>query len=219
MNVVQSMGLQSDWLLPAVLSLTRRIPITLSRMNIIDRFVPSADVQEKHEVIVRAEPSVVFETACSLDLESSALVRAIFRLREFVMRSAPADRTLPKGLVEQTAALGWGKLCEEPGRALVMGAVTRPWESDVAFRAVQPDRFALFSDPNLVKIVWTLEVEPVSDGVTRLRTQTRAVATDETARKKFHRYWRWARFGIVPIRWLMLAAVRHKAEHRTAGVI
>jgi hypothetical protein len=185
-------------------------------MDIIDRFLPGADIREEHEVIVRAEPSAVFATACALDWESLALVRAIFRLREFVMRSAPGERALPKGLQAQTAALGWGKLYEEPGRALVMGAVTRPWESDVTFQAVPPDEFARFSDPGLVKIVWTIEAEPVAPGATRLRTQTRVAATDETARKRFRRYWHWARFGIVPIRWLILSAVRRQAERRTA---
>ena len=38
------------------------------------------------------------------------------------------------------------------------------------------------------------------------------VATDPDARQRFLRYWRWARFGIVLIRWLMLPAIRRQAE-------
>jgi hypothetical protein len=37
------------------------------------------------------------------------------------------------------------------------------------------------------------------------------VATDEPARTRFRRYWRWARFGIVAIRLLLLPAVRDAA--------
>jgi len=183
-------------------------------IDIIDRFLSHPDVHEEHEAVVRAEPPVVFRTACSLELESLVLVRALFRLRELVMRSTPPDRVLPKGFVEQMVALGWGKLLEKPGHALVMGAVTRPWEADVTFEAVPPERFALFSEPDLVKIAWTLEVEPATGGRTRLRTRTRACATDEAARRKFLRYWRWARFGIVPLRWIILAAVRRAAERQ-----
>ena len=45
-----------------------------------------------------------------------------------------------------------------------------------------------------------------------LATETRAVATDAEARARFRRYWRWARFGIVAIRWFMLPAIRREAE-------
>jgi hypothetical protein len=40
------------------------------------------------------------------------------------------------------------------------------------------------------------------------------VATDAPARARFRRYWRWARFGIVSIRLLLLPAVRRAAERQ-----
>jgi hypothetical protein len=49
-----------------------------------------------------------------------------------------------------------------------------------------------------------------------LAQETRAAATDETARTSFLRYWRWARFGIVSIRRLLLPAIRRAAEARWA---
>ncbi len=186
-------------------------------MNIVDQFLPAPDIREEHEIDVRAEPSVVFRTACAIDLNALPLARAIFRLRQVLMRSSAPPRQPPGSFVAQTIALGWGKLLEQDDRALVMGAVTRPWEADVTFRSIEPDRFAAFDDPGLVKIVWTLEAEPQPDGRTRLRTQTRAAATDELARKRFLRYWRWARFGIIPIRWILLPAVKRAAERRAAA--
>ncbi len=95
-----------------------------------------------------------------------------------------------------------------------MGAVTQPWKADVKFTPVAPDRFAAFAEPDLVKIVWTLETEPLGATLTRFRTETRAVATDGAAQRKFLRYWRWARFGIVLIRWLLVPALRREAERR-----
>jgi hypothetical protein len=65
-----------------------------------------------------------------------------------------------------------------------------------------------------VKIVWTLEAEPLGLALTRFRTETRVLATDEEARRKFRSYWRWARFGIVLIRLLMLPSLRREAERR-----
>ena len=69
--------------------------------------------------------------------------------------------------------------------------------------------------PN-VKIAWTLEATELGHGITRFGQETRAVATDEQARVTFRRYWRWARFGIIAIRVLMLPAIRRAAERRWA---
>ena len=71
-----------------------------------------------------------------------------------------------------------------------------------------------FAEPGLVKIAWTLEADPIDDTHTRLASETRAVATDDQARRRFKRYWRLAGFGIVLIRWLALPAVRREAERR-----
>ena len=108
--------------------------------------------------------------------------------------------------------MGWGVLAREPGRCFVAGARCQPWLGDVVFTPVSPAEFAAYAEPNQVKIAWTLEVESLGPDSSRLATETRAVATDEAARKRFRGYWRWARFGIVAIRWLMLPAIRRQAE-------
>jgi hypothetical protein len=79
---------------------------------------------------------------------------------------------------------------------------------------VAPERFARFAEPDLVKIVWTLEAEPLGPALTRFRSQTRVLATDDGARRKFRRYWRLVGVGIVAIRWLVGRAVRREAERR-----
>ena len=61
-----------------------------------------------------------------------------------------------------------------------------------------------------------MEAEEIAQDVTRFAQETRAVATDMDARKKFLRYWRWARFGIIAIRLFMLPAVRRRAERQWA---
>ena len=68
-----------------------------------------------------------------------------------------------------------------------------------------------------MKIVWTLEAEPLAPTLTRFRTETRAVATDAAAQKRFLRYWRWAGVGIVLIRWLLVPALRREAERRASS--
>ena len=137
-------------------------------------------------------------------------------MRGKILGATPLPVRRSQGLVAETVGLGWGVLAKRPSRELVMGAVTQPWQADVKFTAVAPDRFAAFAEPDLVKIVWTLEAEPLGPTLTRFRTETRAVATDGAAQEKFLRYWRWARVGIVLIRWLLLPRLRWEAERRAS---
>ncbi len=183
----------------------------------IDRFVPAPDVRERFETVARAPADVALEAARDLDLESIALVRAIFWLRARLTGSrAVRERGLHR-LVPDAVAMGWGVLAERPGREIVMGGYTRPWEPDPAFHALAPDRFAAFAEPGVVKIVWTLEAEPLSPATSRIATETRAAATDDAARRRFRSYWRRAAPGILLVRWLALPAVRRAAERRAAA--
>lgn len=183
--------------------------------RLIERFMPQADVTKRHETLVHAPADIVFDVAQHFDLQSIPLIRAMFWLRAKLLRAArPPAHLFAKGLVAETTATGWGILAQRPGRELVAGSVTQPWKGDVVFVPVAPDRFAAFSEPDLVKIVWTLEAEPLGPALTRFRTQTRVLATDAAARTKFARYWRWAGVGAVLIRLLLLPALRREAERR-----
>lgn len=180
----------------------------------LDPFIPRPEVRERFRTKVRAPAALVMDTARNLDLQSLMPVRAIFRLREKLMRAGPARPRVPQGIVAETRALGWGLLMERPGRVLVCGAACQPWRAEVRFRAIPAADFAAHAEPDQVKIAWSLEVEPVDPTTTIFSHETRAVATDAQARTKFRRYWRWARFGIVAIRLLLLPAVRRRAERR-----
>lgn len=182
--------------------------------GLIDELIPRAEIAERHETLVAAPADLVFEVASGMELRSIPLVAAIFWLREKLLGASPPSGPRPKGIVAETLALGWGRLAERPKRELVMGAVTQPWLADVVFTPVAPERFAAFAEPDLVKIVWTLEAEPIDATHTCFRTETRALPTDDSARRKFERYWRFAGAGIVLIRLLGLSAVRREAERR-----
>lgn len=177
------------------------------------RFIPRPDEQDEHAIDIHAPADVVFDVARHADLLGDPLVAAIFRIRGLVMGDRQRARPTT-GLVAETLALGWGVLSYTAGRALVMGAVARPWARDVTFSAVDPNEFAAFSDPDLVKIVWSLEAESRGPALTRFWTETRVEATDAEARRKFSRYWIVFSVGIRLIRWRMLRSLRREAEHR-----
>lgn len=183
----------------------------------IDDFIPRYLVREVHETLVDAPADLALSAAEELDLLSIPIVRAIFWLRARGMGATPPQRDDLKGLVAQTRAMGWGELSRTPGRQVVMGAAVQPWLAEPAFSAIAPESFAAWAEPDHVKIVWTLEAESLGPARARLRTETRVQATDDAARAKFLRYWRFARFGIVAIRLLGLPAMRRAAEERFAA--
>lgn len=180
----------------------------------LDRFIPDYEVVERQHIRVDAPSGVTFGALMDMDLEQSPIIRAIFKARELLLGADAAPRPHRRGLVEVTKELGWGVLAEIPGRELVMGAVTQPWRANVVFRALPPDEFAAFNEPDYVKIVWTLRADQLGERESIARTETRVIATDAGARKKFR--WYWARFspGIVLIRTLSLRLVKKEAERR-----
>lgn len=184
---------------------------------LLDRFMPVYDVVERHHVDVAAPAGITFAAACEQDLMAGPLVRAIFKARQVLLGSEPDAGTRPRGLLEMTTSIGWGVLAEIPGREIVMGAVTQPWEANVVFRCVPPDQFLAFDDPEYVKIVWTLRADAMGVNSSVFRTETRAVATDAAARAEFRRYWSFLSPGIVLIRWAGLNPLREEAERRASA--
>ena len=181
---------------------------------LLDRFMPVYDVVERHHVDVAAPAGITFAAACEQDLMAGPLVRAIFKAREIVLGSEPDTGTRPRGLLEMTKSLGWGVLADVQDREIVMGTITQPWEANVVFRSLPPDQFLAFDDPEYVKIVWTLRADAIGSSASIFRTETRAVATDATARAKFRRYWSFLSPGIILIRWASLHPLKAEAEQR-----
>jgi hypothetical protein len=181
---------------------------------LLDRFMPTYDIADRHHIEVGAPAEIIFAAARDMDLNQSRIARAIFRTREVVLGADPDAATRPRGIVALTTSIGWGELAEVPGRELVMGAVTQPWKANVVFRALPPDDFAAFNDPDYVKIAWTLRADPIDAARSIFRTETRAIATDDAARRNFRRYWSFLSPGIIVIRWMSLNPLKADAERR-----
>ena len=194
-----------------------RVPPATSgeRDELLDQFMPTYDVVERHHIRVEAPADVTFAAAREQDLLRLPLVRMIFKARELALRATPDGRPQPRGVLAATLALGWGVLSEVPGREVVVGAVTKPWEANVIFQALPPGEFAAFAEPGFVKIAWTLRADAIDGETSIFRTETRAVATDAAARARFRRYWAFASPGIALIRRLSLEPLKRDAERRS----
>ena len=174
--------------------------------------MPEYEVAERHTIRVIAPAEITFEAATSLDLQHSAIISGLFKTREFMLGGKQSKPVLPKPLLLWAEALGWRVLAQIPDREVILGAVTRPWESNVVFRSLPPGEFADFHEPGYVKIIWTLRSIPVSAKESIARTDTRVTTTDPGARAKFRLYWAFLSPGILLIRRVALAMVKKEAE-------
>ena len=185
---------------------------------LLDRFISAYDVVERHQIRIAAPAPITFAAVSEMDLFQSPPVRLIFRARERVMGATPQRPIESQPFLSLVKSIGWGVLAETPGSRIVMGAVTQPWLADVVFRPLPPEEFARFSEPDYVKIAWTVRADPLGDDGSIFRTETRVVATDPIARAKFRRYWSLASPGIILIRWLMRKPVKKAAEERARAL-
>ena len=189
-------------------------PLTEESDALLDEFMPEYEVAERHHVRVAAPANITLSAAMDTDLQKSKVIRGILQARVLILGADADEGTRPRGLLAQTTSLGWGVLAEQPGREIVVGAVTQPWLANVVFRALPREDFKAFREPGYVKIVWTLRADPVGPRESIFRTETRVTTTDQTARSKFR--WYWARFspGIVLIRRAALTLLKADAEGR-----
>jgi hypothetical protein len=182
--------------------------------SLLDRFIPDPEVAEHHQIDINAPADVVIAAAKDMEFLKSPVIRAIFKARELALGGEPDDREHPTALIDQMQSIGWVVLAERPGRELVLGAVTQPWQAAPVFRSVPAGEFLAFAEPGYVKIVWTLRADPIDEARSSFQTETRVCTTDAAARRRFRNYWSFVAPGVEVIRMAMLRPLKQAAEGR-----
>ena len=195
---------------------------------LLDDLMPTYDVVERHRIIIRAAPDVVFNSIREADLASAPITRTLFALRYVPAALASIVRS-PRGAwgeyqrrganrhslrLRDFEAAGFRVVAERAPGELVIGLLGRFWTprgalcADVtaeSFRRGPPDGQALAG--------WNFTVTATSNGASELRTETRVWCAAD-ARWKFRFYWLLVRPGSGLIRRDMLRAIRNDAESR-----
>ena len=179
---------------------------------LLDQFMPTYEVVERHGLRVAASAENTFSAACNMHLQQSALIGAIFKVRELILGGKMEEITHSPGLAAQAKEWGWGILAEVPGREIIFGAATQPWLANPRFLALSANEFKTFEAPGFVKIAWTLRADPIDHTKSLFRTETRASTTDAASRAKFRRYWAFFSPGISLIRWISLGPLKAQAQ-------
>jgi len=172
----------------------------------LDDLMPDFEYGNRHAIVVEAPAASVATAVDTYRVDSSVLVRLLFRLRGL---RAPAG-TLQSLLTGARFTV----LAEVPGREVVLGVAGRFWAWDEAAAMIRvPDAraFVEFNEPGTAKAAVNLLCEPVGAMATRVSTETRVKCVDAAARWRFAPYWALIKPFSAYIRRDMLRGIRRHA--------
>jgi len=172
---------------------------------LLDRLMPHCDVFERHAITTTASPDRVYAALRTADFTAHPVVKALLALRGMARRPAPA---LGAGAFRRQGLFVIG---DDPPRELVIGLEGPFWQPACRLRTVNAATFAMPVTGNVARGAWNFFVEAMSDGRTRLSTETRVLCSDQS-RLKFRLYWLLVRPFSGLTRRFMLRSIRREAE-------
>jgi len=194
-------------LLPAPFT---RLPGELMRL---DDFVPTYQFAEAHEVRVHAPPDRVYRAIREVTADEIRFFQLLTWIRSPHLRGRGRESILnaPGGQPILAVALrsGFLLLAEEEEREVVLGTIVCCQPPP---RGLTPEGFRTLDRPAFAKAAMNFRVTDEGKGWTRVTTQTRVVATDAAASRRFAVYWRIIYPGSAFIRRMWLAAIARRAE-------
>ena len=193
--------------------------------------MPVYDVVERHRILVRAAPEVVFGAIRAADLGRDPLTRTLLAVRAIPAAGLAFLRSPRAALAEWETRrthrrpgvrladferAGFRVVAERAPDELVVGLLGKFWTPRGGIRTgVTADQFSTGPPRGLALAGWKFAVVPGDAGGVELRTETRVWCTPD-ARLKFRAYWFLVRPGSGLIRRAMLRAIRDEAERTTS---
>jgi hypothetical protein len=187
-----------------------------ARDTLIDQWLPEWQFGEYHVRRVRATPSQLFAAIRGVRSSDIFLFRTLTYLRNPSRRGQGEHILNPpdeKPILDVALAGGFILLGETADRELLLGAViiAPPDIVRAAQRgnvpSLDPALFRTLGRPGFARAVLNFRVVPESDGWTRVTTETRVHAVDQTTQRQFAQYWRVIYPGSWIIRWNWLRAI------------
>ncbi len=178
-------------------------------MMLIDHFLPSYDVSERHLIEVHAPKEEVYAAVRQLDLREAKISMLLFRLRGIPtgLLRAPSCFTLNDFLRMRFILLG-----ERPNEELLLGLVGRFWSPSGELRRLNAEGFLNFVEPGYAKAAWNFSLSVRDDKTVLLKTETRVYCLDKSSRRRFRLYWFFiGRFSGL-IRREVLQVIKRNAE-------
>ena len=165
--------------------------IAPARPLMLDRLMPLHDVRAVQHVVVDAPTDTTYAAIDRLDLNRDRLVAAISAVRllpERIRRRRQGEPPAGPGTDFDRFAAMWTPLADVPGGQKVLGLVGAFWQRDTGLIKVAAEDFTAFDRPGFGKVAMSYVVSPYGSG-SILTLEIRVALTDDTARRRFRRYW------------------------------
>jgi hypothetical protein len=197
----------SGVVLPAPVEVSRGTPMR------IDAFLPTWQFGEVHEIRIHAPSEQVYRALRAVTAEQIRFFRVLTWIRQPRLPWATVHESIlaapdRQPILDVALRSGFLLLADEPPREIVVGAVvccgTGPH--------LDAQEFASLDRPGYAKACMNFLAIDEGDGWTRLRTETRVYATNNSACRRFALYWRAIYPGSWLIRFMWLRAVKAGAE-------
>ncbi len=185
---------------------------------LIDEFLPTYQVVERHALLVPAPPARAYAAIWEADLAASPIVKALFALRSVpALLSAPRSFRFPASRVTLHELLrhGFHLLAEEPGREVVLGIVGRFWRLTGNVVPTDPAAFRQPLLPGTARAAWNFLVSETEHGSSLVSTETRVLCADDASLRSFRRYWFVVGHFSALTRILLLRSIRATAQRAT----
>jgi hypothetical protein len=183
-----------------------------AREDRIDRFLPRWHFHEVHEITVQASPARVMKAVHDVSAREIRFFRGLMAIRGLGLRRRdPVAEWQP--LLGVALRGGFLLLEEDADREVVIGTAGQFWRmAGTRVTLGGPADFLAFDRPGCAKVAMNFRLRDDGPGRTRVTTETRILALDDEARRKFGAYWRVIYPGSALIRRSWLAAIRARAE-------
>ncbi len=192
----------------------------LAQSTLLDAILPQSDIHAQYQLLMLGSPASAFRAIKELTPRDIPLLSPFMALRSLPNRLIGRSGGLVSNqpLMSQLTAAGFVDLGQQPDREIVVGCIGQFWkitgnEQMIAFHNVE--EFTAFQTPGYVRVAMNFLLEPQSRG-TLVSTETRILATDEIAKKRFTWYWRVIGVGSGTIRRSWLKAIRRRVQQQIA---
>lgn len=189
-------------------SLTR----VAQRQSLLDEVLPEYHFHERHEILVHAPPERIVAVWNKVTVGELGYAEQFMRIRRMAFGNFRRPPSLKAQSLSQTGVPGI--LLRQDAHEIVSGMAGSPWSGHAAGLPKNAEEFGRFSASNAVKIVFNMRVEDAGNGWSRLSTETRVLALDNSARHKMTPYWRVIYPGSSVMRSWWLDAIRRRAENQ-----
>jgi hypothetical protein len=182
----------------------------------LEALLPGAEFRDTISIRIDAPPSAVFQAFREVTLAEMPLAWGLGELRYLPQRlsgrAAPSPGHTP--FLELLHSGGTIILAEEPDREVVVGSIGRlyRWSDQTFVPLSNAEAFRVFDAPGYEKLAMSIRVEDVDATGCTLVLEHWTKALDETARRRFARYWLAIKpFGAF-VTYQMFRAIRRRAE-------